>query len=54
MDTNDKRWLAEIERRAAVYDDLGEGGAGRLQAVDYLAIVALLGVLTLVFWTWAV
>lgn len=54
MDTNDKRWLAEIERRAAIYDELGERGEGRLSAADYLGIVALVGALTLVFWTWAV
>lgn len=54
MDTKNKDWLAEIERRAAVYDALGEGGEGRLSALDYLGMLALTAVLTVVFWSWAV
>jgi hypothetical protein len=54
MATQDKGWLAEIERRAAVYDALGDGGDGRLTGADYFGMLALAVVLTLVFWSWAV
>jgi hypothetical protein len=54
MDTKGKQWLAEIDRRATIYDNLPDGGTGRLGALDYLAMIALIGGLTVVFWTWAV
>ncbi len=54
MDTKDSRWLAEIDRRAALYDSSQGSDEGRLRAVDYLGMVALCVGLTWVFWTWAV
>jgi hypothetical protein len=54
MASQDKGWLAEVERRAAVYDAQGDSGEGRLTAADYLGMAALAVVLTLVFWSWAV
>jgi len=54
MASQDKGWLAEIERRAAVYDAQGDGGEGRLSVADYLGMAALAVVLTVVFWSWAV
>lgn len=54
MASQDKGWLAEIDRRAAVYDTLGESGEDRLTSADYLGMAALAVVLTVVFWFWAV
>lgn len=54
MDTGNSRWQAEIDRRAAAYDALGDRAEGRLGAADYLGMLALIVVLTVVFWTWAV
>ena len=54
MASHDKGWVDEIERRAAAYDALGDGGEGRLSSADYLGMLALAVVLTLVLWNWAV
>lgn len=47
-------WLAEIERRAAIYDAEGDTREGRLVAADYLGMAALMLALTVGFWMWAV
>lgn len=54
MAAQDEGWLAEIERRAEVYDKLGDGGDGRLGRADYIGMAALATVLLVVFWVWAV
>jgi hypothetical protein len=54
MDGNEARWLAEIDRRAAIYDAEGETREGRLAAADYLGMAALTLVLTVGFGMWAV
>ncbi|WP_323779110.1 hypothetical protein [Leisingera sp.] len=52
MNEHTEEWLAEIDRRAAVYDQIGEGGKGRMTAIDYLGIAALTLALAAVFWMW--
>ncbi len=54
MDDEDQAWQDEIERRARHYNDIAErnGWQGRMTATDYLALVALVGVLVVGFWTW--
>lgn len=54
MASQDKNWLAEIDRRAADYDTLDEGGDDRLSGADYFGMAALAIVLTVVCWIWAV
>jgi hypothetical protein len=54
MDTKDTRWLAEIDRRAALYDSLEGREDGRLGVEDYLGMIALCLGLTVIFWAWAV
>lgn len=45
-------WLAEIDRRAEVYEAIGEEAEGRMTVIDYLGIAALMLFLTIGFWTW--
>lgn len=45
-------WRAEIDRRAEVYEAIGNEAEGRLTAVDYLGIAALVLSLTVGFWMW--
>ncbi len=45
-------WLAEIDRRADVYEAVGGGAEGRMTAIDYLGIAALILSLTIGFWMW--
>ena len=54
MDSNDHAWQAEIDRRAALYDDLDARGAwqGAMRASDYLALLALTVALVVGFWVW--
>ncbi len=47
-------WLAEIDRRAEVYEAVGDGAEGRMTAIDYLGIAALVLSLTVGFWMWVV
>lgn len=54
MDTNDRDWLDEIERRAAVYDTPADDSAGRLSGIDYLGMTVLTVALSALFWIWAV
>lgn len=54
MDDMSDAWLAEIERRAAIYDEIAEDGTGRMTAVDYLGLAALTLLLVAGFWTWVV
>jgi len=54
MEDLSKDWLAEIERRAAIYDRIAEDGEGRMTAVDYLGLAALTLVLVIGFWKWVV
>lgn len=45
-------WLAEIDRRAEAYEAIGDEAEGRMTAIDYLGIVALMLLLTAGFWMW--
>lgn len=54
MDTKNSAWLAEVDRRAAVYDRLADGGPGRLRGSDYLGMAALTVLVAVIFWIWAV
>jgi hypothetical protein len=54
MDTKDKDWLAEIERRAAVYDKQADGGTGRLTSSDYFGMAALTVLVSAILWMWVV
>lgn len=53
MDRLSSDWLAEIDRRAKVYDTTAEAAEGRMTAIDYLGIAALVLSLTIGFWMWA-
>lgn len=54
MDELSEDWLAEIERRAAIYDRVGDSGEGRMTGADYLGLAALTLVLVAGFWNWVV
>lgn len=54
MTSQAKAWSAEVERRAAIYDDPGESDVGRLGPADYLGMTVLAFGLLLAFWVWAV
>lgn len=45
-------WLAEIDRRAKIYEAIGDDAEGRMTAIDYLGIAALILSLTVGFWMW--
>lgn len=47
-------WDDELERRIQHYEELeqSQGIAGRLNAIDYGAMVAILLVLVGAFWSW--
>jgi len=52
MDRLSSDWLAEIDRRANAYDAIGDAAEGRMTAIDYLGIAALVLSLTIGFWIW--
>lgn len=54
MTENDKRWARELERRIKIYDQIEaqDSWQGRLNAADYLGLLALTVVLVAGFWTW--
>ncbi|MCU9846767.1 hypothetical protein OEZ60_01985 [Defluviimonas sp. WL0024] len=45
-------WLAEIDRRADIYEAIGDEAEGCMTAIDYLGIAALMLSLTIGFWMW--
>ena len=53
MDRLSSDWLAEIDRRADIYDAIAEAAEGRMTAIDYLGVAALVLSLTIGFWMWA-
>ncbi|WP_417210194.1 hypothetical protein [Antarctobacter sp.] len=52
MERSSADWRAEIGRRAEVYEAIGDEAEGRMTAVDYLGIAALVLSLTVGFWMW--
>lgn len=52
MDKQSADWLAEIDRRAGIYDATDDEYDGRMTIADYLGLVALVFILTIGFWMW--
>jgi hypothetical protein len=50
----DPAWERELERRIRIYEEIDENGdrPGRLTAVDYMALAALMVVFTIGPWMW--
>lgn len=53
MERSSSDWSAEIDRRAKVYEEIGDAAGGRMTAADYLGVAALMLALVVGFWLWA-
>ena len=54
MEDQDLAWRQELERRIRIYEQMEANGPwpGRLQAIDYLAMLGLSAALVIGFWSW--